>query len=124
MSEDRGVSGWYVFAGVLLGIAGILNVIWGIGAIGNSKVFTENATFIITDLKGWGWAVLIIGVVQLIACASLFGGGGFGRFIGIVAASLSAVASLLSLPLYPFWALCVFALAVIVIYELAKPRTA
>ena len=33
MSNDSPVSGWYVFAGVLLGIAGVLNVIWGIAAI-------------------------------------------------------------------------------------------
>ncbi len=118
------VTGWWIFAGVMLGIAGVLNVIYGIAAIDNSKFFTENAQFIISNLNTWGWVTLIIGAVQLIAAASLFMGGGFGRWIGILAGAASAVAALLSIPASPFWSLCIFALAVIVVYELAKPRPA
>ena len=55
---------------------------------------------------------------------SLFAGGGFGRWMGVIGASLTAIVSLLSIPAAPFWALCVFALSVIVVYELAKPRAA
>ena len=86
------VTGWWVFAAILLGIAGVLNIIYGIAAIGDSKFFTENATYILSDLNTWGWVTLLIGVVQLFASFSLISGGGFGRVIGIVAASLSAVA--------------------------------
>ena len=114
------VTGWWIFAGTLLGLAGILNIIWGIAAIGDSKFFTENVTLVLSDLKAWGWVTLIIGVIQLFAAASLYTGGGFGRWIGIFAASLSAIAALLSISAAPFWALCIFALAIIVIYELAK----
>ena len=35
--------------------------------------------------------------------------------------NLTAIAALLSIPAYPFWSLCVFALSIIVVYELAKP---
>ena len=121
MSQDASrVTGWWVFAGILLGIAGVLNIIWGIAAISNSKFFTENATYIVSGLHTWGWITLIIGAIQLIAAFSLFSGGGFGRWIGIFAASISAIGALLSIPAYPFWSLCIFALAIIVIYELAK----
>lgn len=119
------VTGWWVFAGMLLGIGGVLNVIYGIAAIGNSKFFTENATYILSDLNTWGWVTLVIGVLQLFAAASLFAGGGFGRVIGMIAAGLSAIAALLSLPAYPFWSLCIFALSIIVLHDLAKaPKTA
>ena len=122
--ESR-VTGWWVFAGMLLGIGGVLNVIYGIAAIGDSKFFTENATYILSNLNTWGWVTLAIGVLQLVAAVSLFSGGGFGRFVGIVAAALSAIAALLSLPAYPFWSLCIFALSIIVLHDLAKaPRTA
>jgi hypothetical protein len=124
MPDDSPVSGWYVFAGVLLGVAGVLNIIWGIAAISDSTFFTENATYIISSLHTWGWVTLLLGILELIASASLFAGGGFGRVIGIFAASLSAVSALLSISAYPFWGICIFALAVIIIYELAKPRTA
>ena len=61
---------------------------------------------------------------KLIAAFSLYTGGGFGRWFGILAAGLSAISALLSLPAYPFWSLCIFALAIIILYELAKaPET-
>ena len=120
MGNESRVTGWWVFAGILLAIAGVLNIVWGIAAISDSKFFTENVTYIVSGLHTWGWITLLIGIVQLIATASLFSGGGFGRWVGVLAASLSAIAALMSIPASPFWALCVFALAVIVIYELAK----
>ena len=120
MGNESRVTGWWVFAGLLLAIAGVLNIIWGIAAISDSKFFTENVTYIVSGLHTWGWIALLIGIVQLIATASLFAGGGFGRFIGIFAASLSAIAALMSIPASPFWSLCIFALAIIVVYELAK----
>ena len=75
MNDDSLISGWWVFAGVLLLIAGVLNIVYGIAAIGDSKFFTENATFIISGLHTWGWISLIIGVLELIAAFSLFSGG-------------------------------------------------
>jgi hypothetical protein len=122
-SNPERATGWWVFAGIILGVAGVLNVIYGIAAIDNSSFFTENARYIISDLNTWGWVTLIIGVVQLVAAASLFTGGGFGRWIGIFAAAASAIAALLSIPGSPFWSLAIFALALIVLYELAKPST-
>ena len=87
--EDR-VTGWWVFAGTLLLIAGVLNIIWGIAAIGDAKFFIANQKYIISSLHTWGWVTLILGVLQLVAGFSLFSGGGFGRWVGIFAAALSA----------------------------------
>ena len=117
-NESR-VTGWWIFAGILLAIAGTLNVIWGIAAIGDAHFFTANAHYIFSSLNTWGWVTVIIGAIQLTAAFSLFSGGGFGRWVGIFAASLSAIASLLSIPAYPLWSLCIFALAIIILYELA-----
>jgi hypothetical protein len=116
---DR-VTSWWLFAGMMLGIAGVLNVIWGIAAIGDSKFFANNATYILSGLHTWGWVTLIIGALELTAATSLFAGGGFGRWMGIFAAGLSAIGSLLSIDAYPFWSLSVFALSIIIIYQLAR----
>ncbi len=124
MDNESRVTGWWVFAGILLGIAGILNIIWGIGAISDAKFFIADQKYIISSLHTWGWATLILGILELVAAFSLFSGGGFGRWVGIFAASLSAISALLSIPAYPFWSLCIFALAIIIVYELAKPRPA
>ena len=120
MENQSRVTGWWVFAGILLAIAGVLNIIWGIGAISDAKFFIADQKYIISSLHTWGWVTLIIGVVELIAAFSLFSGGGFGRWIGIFAAALASISALLSIPAYPFWSLCIFALSIIIIYELAK----
>ncbi len=120
MNEDSLISGWWVFAGVLLLVAGVLNIIYGIAAIGDSKFFTENATYIISGLHTWGWITLIIGVLELVAAFSLFSGGEFGRWFGIFIGSLNAIGALLSIPAYPFWSLAIFALSIIIIYKLAE----
>jgi hypothetical protein len=117
---DR-ADGWWVFAGILLAVGGTLNVIWGVAAISNSKFFLPHATYIFSGLDTWGWITLILGLLEILAGFSLFAGGSFGRWFGIVAASLSAIAALLSIPAYPFWSLAVFALAIIVVHQLAGP---
>lgn len=120
MNEESTLSGWWVFAGVLLLVAGVLNIIYGIAAIGDSKFFTENVTYIISGLNTWGWIILIIGVLELVAAFSLFSGGEFGRWFGIFIAALNAMGALLSIPAYPFWSLAIFALAIIIIYKLSE----
>jgi hypothetical protein len=113
-------SGWVTFAGVMLFIVGILNVIYGIAAIGDSSFFVQDQKYILSNLSTWGWVTLIIGVIQFFAAFSLWSGGLYGRAVAIVAASLSAVAALLSIPAYPLWSLAVFAIDIIIIHQVAK----
>jgi hypothetical protein len=112
-------SGWVTFAGVLLLIAGVLNVIYGIAAIGDSKFFVQDTKYIFSSLHGWGWTTVILGVLQLLAAFSLWGGGLYGRIFAIAAASLSALGALLSIPAYPFWSLAIFALDIVIIHQVA-----
>lgn len=123
MDNIERVTGWWLFAGILLTIGGVLNIIWGIAAISESHFFVAETHYILSSLNTWGWVTLILGVLELIAGFSLFSGGEFGRWFGIVVAGLVAIAALLDIPAYPFWSLCVFALSLIILYELAKaPR--
>ncbi|HME01457.1 MAG TPA: hypothetical protein VKG38_00315 [Solirubrobacteraceae bacterium] len=118
MDEPEG-SGWILFAGIMISLAGVLNIIWGIAAIDNSRFFSANATYILTELKTWGWIVLIIGVLELVAAYSIWTGGEFGRWFGIVVAGLNSIAALMSISAYPFWSLCLFAIDILIIYGLA-----
>jgi hypothetical protein len=112
-------AGRAVFAAILLVIAGTLNIIYGIGAISDANFFTSNTQYVFSSLHTWGWITLILGVIQLTAGFSLFGGGVYGRVIGIAAATLGAVGALLSVGgAFPFWSLGIFALCVIVIHGL------
>lgn len=118
---DDGVegSGWLLFASIMIVIAGVLNIIWGIAAIGNSKFFTQNATYILSGLNTWGWIVLIIGVLELFAAYSILVGGQYGRWLGIAVVSINSIAALMSIPAYPFWSLCLFGINLLIIYGLA-----
>jgi len=107
-----------IFAAVLLMVGGVLNIIYGIAAISNSHFFVANTHYVFGDLHTWGWVTLILGVFQLVAAISLSAGGAYGRWFGILAASLTAIAALLSIPAYPFWSLAIFALSLWVIHGL------
>jgi hypothetical protein len=120
MARTTTISGWWVFAGVLLLIGGALNIIYGFAAIRNSSVVTATAVYLLRDLRTWGWISLILGVCEWIAAFSLWSGGEYGRWFGIVVASLNAVAVLLTISTYPFWSLAIFALCIIIIYKLAE----
>jgi hypothetical protein len=120
MREISRVSGWWVFAGVLLLIAGMLNVIYGIAAISNSTFFSGTTVYILRDLRLWGWLSVIVGICEWIAAYSLWTGGEFGRWFGITVAAINAVGVLLTVSSYPFWSLAVFALSIIIIYKLAE----
>ena len=124
MDNEERVTGWWVFAGILLMISGVLSIVWGIAAIGESKFFTATgAYYVFSNLNTWGWITLTLGVMEIFAAFSLFAGGSFGRWFGVIAAALVAIGALLDIRVLPFWSICVFALSVIVIYELAKPET-
>ena len=113
-------SGWVTFAGVMLFIVGVLNVIYGIAAIGDSSFFVQDQRYILSNLNTWGWVTLILGLFQLFAAFSLWSGGLYGRIFAIAAASLSAIAALLSIPAYPFWSLAIFAIDIIIIHQVAR----
>lgn len=119
MNDEQQGSGWILFAGIMILIAGILNIIWGIAAIDQSQFFVQDTEFIFSSLKTWGWIVLILGILEVLAAFSIWRGGVFGAVFGIFAASLSAIGALLSIPAYPFWSLAIFAVDVLVIYGLA-----
>ena len=112
-------SGWLLFAGIMILMVGVLNVIYGIAAIDDANFFVANTKFIISDLNTFGWIMLLLGVLQLIAAFSIWSGGGYGRWFGIGVAMVNAVAALLSIPAYPFWSLAVFTVDILIIYGLA-----
>jgi hypothetical protein len=121
--------GRVVFVAILLLIAGTLNIIYGIAAVGNAHFFA-GTQYAFSSLHTWGWITIIIGVIQLAAGLSLFAGGGFGRVIGIFAAAIGALEALLSVGgVHPFWSVGVFALCLwilhgLVVYGTEEPARA
>jgi len=106
---DRG-SGWITFAGVIIAIASIMNIVDGIAAISKSSFFVANARYVVSDLNTWGWIVLCLGALQMLVAFGIWSGNQLARWTGIVVVSLNAIAQLLFIPAYPFWSLSIFTL--------------
>jgi hypothetical protein len=113
-------AGWVLFAGIMLMLGAMLNVIWGIAALAGSGFFVAGADYIlITSLNTWGWIAIGFGALELLAALSVWRGGGFGRWFGIFVAGIALIGALMSMPAYPFWSLTLVAIDMLVIYGLA-----
>ena len=107
-----------VFAVALLVTVGFFNLIDGIAAIANSHVFIANAHYVVGDLRAWGWVVLILGVLQVIAAVAILAGSQAARWFAVVVIGLNAIGQMLFIPAYPFWSLLIIAVDVVALWGL------
>ncbi|MEU5643343.1 DUF7144 family membrane protein [Streptomyces milbemycinicus] len=113
------VTGWAVFAAVMLIFAGLLALSQGISAIRHDQVFVVTRHYAFTfNLTGWGWVHAIIGALAVVAGAALFTGAMWARVTGVVLAGLSLIANFLWLPYYPVGAVTLLILDALVIWAL------
>jgi hypothetical protein len=118
-AEPEKGTGWLVFAGVMLFIAGTLGVLDGVAAITDSKFYVRHPHFIFGTLHLWGWVTLVIGALLIAAVFGIWAGAQWARWFGVGVAALSAVARLLFVPAYPLWSLALFAVDLLIVYGLA-----
>jgi hypothetical protein len=96
---------------------GVLNIIYGIGALDDANIFVNDSRFILSNLNTLGWVLIILGLIQLTGGWSLMSGSTYGRVIGIVGGTLGAIGALLSIGgAFPWWSLAMFALCVYVVH--------
>lgn len=115
--SERGL-GWLTFGGVMLTLAGTFSLIDGVVALAKSKFYVADATFVFSDVRTWGWIMLVVGAIELMAAFALFSGSQWARWFGVSVAGLNAIAQLMFLPAYPWWAIAIFAVDMLVIYAL------
>jgi len=115
--EARG-DGWVLFAGVMLAMLGVLNLIDGIAAVSNSTFFTANAKYVLSGLNTWGWVLICMGVLQGLAAIGVWMRVKGVRWLGVAIAALNGIVQLIFIDAYPFWSLTMFTLDILVIYGL------
>jgi hypothetical protein len=102
---------------VLLFLVGVINILYGIGALGGARVFVGDTRYLLTNLNALGWVLIILGVIQLTGGVSLMSGAAYGRVVGVIAGSLGAIGALLSIGgHYPWWSLGVFFLCLYIVH--------
>lgn len=117
--EETSGGGWIGFAGVMIAIVGILNIIYGIAAISDSKFFVHGTSYIISGLNTYGWILLVTGVIQFCTALGILAGAEWARWVGIFIAGLNAIFQLVFVPAYPVLSVSLFAVDVFIIYGLA-----
>jgi hypothetical protein len=116
-------TGFAMFAGVLMIIAGLWGVLAGIAAIFNDEVYLRTPAYVYSfDLTGWGWIHLILGAVVAAAGVGVVRGVTWAVVVGVTLASLSALVNFAFIPYYPIWSILIIALDVAIIWALATYR--
>ena len=110
--------GVVTFAAVLFTIAGFFHGIEGLGAIFKKEYFNE-AALLYSNLQVWGWASLILGILQISAAYLIIGRASAGRTLGIVVASISAIVTFFSIEARPLGGVVLIDVDVLNIYGLA-----
>jgi hypothetical protein len=119
--NSKSMAGWIGFAGILMLIVGSIDFMQGLIALFDDEYFVvTEAGFLVLDLTGWGWAMLIWGALLVLAGLGLLSAQSWARWFAIVVVSLNFVAQLgfLGNSQYPLWSLTVIALNIIVLYAL------
>ena len=113
-------SGWAIFAGVVLITLGFLNFFWGLAAIlEEGNLIVGGNGVIVVDLTAWGWAALIVGIIQVMIGFGLFSKSEMARWGGIFFASLAAIGQIGIVTAFPIWSIIVIALSILVVYNLS-----
>jgi uncharacterized membrane protein (DUF2068 family) len=119
--NSKSMAGWIGFAGILMLIVGSIDFIQGLIALFNDNYYVVTASgFLAFDLTGWGWIMLIWGVLLVLAGFGLLSAQSWARWFAIVVVSVNFIAQLgfLGNSQYPLWSLTVMALNIIVLYAL------
>ncbi|MFD9463958.1 hypothetical protein [Streptomyces sp. NPDC060027] len=122
-----GNSGWasggVTFAGVLLLVNGALSILQGISALAKDDVYARVNDYVYRiNLTGWGWILLIVGVISAVVGWGILKDAGWARVTGILLASLSMLFQFMFLPYAPIWSVIMIAIDVFVIWALASYR--
>ncbi|MEQ3552099.1 hypothetical protein WIS52_16620 [Pseudonocardia nematodicida] len=111
--------GWIWFAGVMVIMLGLFNLVYGLTAVLHDELFAViPGGVLLFDLTTWGWVHAILGIAQIAVGAGILRGMRWALVLGVVLAVLNGVAQLIVLPYYPFWALIVIAVDCLVIYAI------
>jgi hypothetical protein len=110
--------GWLLFAAVMFTVIGVLNMIYGIGAISDSKFHVRDVTYILGNLNLWGWVLTIVGAAQLLTAFGIVREAEWARWLGILLAAGNMIIQFLVIPAAPVWAVMVIFVDIIVIFGL------
>jgi hypothetical protein len=118
--NERG-SGWTIFAGIALLVAGVMRIFDSIWAFRYHGVLPSNleAAIFGHSLKTYAWVYLAVGIILILAGFGVMVQSQVSRWIGIFAAAILGISAIWWMPYYPIWSLTYIGICFFVIYALA-----
>ncbi len=118
--NDRG-SSWVLFAGITLGVAGVMRIFDAIWAFNYNGILPDGLRGAVfgQSLTTYGWIYLVEAILLILCAAAVLAGSQVGRWVGIVAGALASISAIWLMPFFPVWGIVYLILGVLVVYALA-----
>jgi hypothetical protein len=114
---ERSGVGWLTFAGVMLIVSGLIDVVHGLWALDRADT-RSNLLLYADKLGGWGWFYLILGIILVLAGIGVFYRSQWARWTGVIVASIAIVGNALWVFVFPVQVFIIILLASLVVYGL------
>jgi hypothetical protein len=115
-------TGWILFAAAVMFTIGAIDIIQGIVALTKETTYVipggEGALLVTQSFDTWGWALIIWGIVLILAALSLFAGRTWARWFAIFAVIINGIGQIAWFPSYPLWSLVAIGLEIAVLWAL------
>lgn len=122
-ADDEEVSmwvGWVAFAGIVMGTAGLLNILQGVVALFNDGYYTTAGSEVVAiDYTTWGWVLLATGVLLCVTGYGVLTGRTWARVVGVLIATIDAIINFAFIGAYPIWGILAVSLNLIAIFAIA-----
>ncbi|MGI9623478.1 MAG: DUF7144 family membrane protein [Acidimicrobiales bacterium] len=118
--DEPATSGWVVFSGVMIGIASMSSLIYGLTLLANDDwVVIAPDALVRFDTTTVGVIALIFAAFQAFVAMGVFQGELWARVLGIIGASLAILSQMSFMSVYPAWSWLIIILNGLVIYGLS-----
>ena len=109
------------FGGVLLIVTALFEILQGLAAIADPDSFSAGSDYLYNfNVSAWGWIHLVVGVLTVVVGVAILRNVTWGWILGIGIAGLGALTNFLYLPHYPWWAVTIIAMNVLIIWALTS----
>ena len=113
------MNGYTVFAVAVILVLGLWQFLAGLTAVVRAGLYLAPPGYTFSfRVAGWGWVLLLLGVLSAGAGVGVLLGRSWGDKAAIVLASLSMIVNFLLVPFYPIWSLVIIVLDLTFIWAL------
>jgi hypothetical protein len=117
-------SGWFamvIAVGVILIVLGVWNAIDGLSAlVAGDFVVADAERVVALQVAAWGWVLLALGVVEVVAGIALFVGARWARVVAVLVAGFNGVVQLAFIAAYPLGAILIMVACALMIWTVVR----